>query len=279
MTKISAQAAIQAEITALAERLWTPGVTHLSISLPVRGYLGTYGVRAAGRGWMGIPAVAYAPVDGSRLRLAELLADLTTAHADCDALAVEDGGRRARLALYPVPGQREDARQAAYTTGTTLEDADAHRARQGGRVVAEFLRRETEQPATDAADQVRQGEELAALHQRLTNGSGLGEPTQVIAGAVSDVLHHGDGWAQAPVILDRAFGLHWTSLMPEQRAKPAQYGTDTHGLDALAGTVAALFAAAAIHEIPAEDIADRAEESFADEIEDARYAAVRSARS
>ncbi|MGW2724896.1 hypothetical protein [Streptomyces sp. NPDC001492] len=278
MTKTSAQAACQAEITKLAEGLWTPGVTHLSFSLPVRGYLGIHGVRAAGRGWMGVPAVPFAPVDGSRLRLAEVLAELTTVHPECDALAVEENGR-ARLALYPVPGQREDARQAAYTTGAILEDAGAQRARTGGRLVAEFLRLQAEQPTADETEQVRQGKALVALHQRLTNASGYGELKYQIAGALTDVLHHGDGWAKVSAVLDRAYGLHWTSLKPEMRAKPAAYGTDTRSLDALAGCAAALFAAAAGHEIDDTVIGDLAERDFLDEIEDARYEAVHAARS
>ncbi|WP_328643897.1 hypothetical protein [Streptomyces canus] len=267
--------ALVAELAQLAKGLWAPGVTHLSFSLPVRGYLGIHGVRAAGRGWVTVPVIPFAPVDGSRLRLAEVLAELTTEHPDHEALGVEDGGR-ARLALHPVPGQREDARQAAYTSGTILVGHEDHRARTGGRLVAHFLHAQTAPVQRTAAEQ---GAELAAMHRTLTGENGIDvSRATMIADAVTSVLHHADGWVKAATVLDRAFGLHWTALTPKIRAEASQYGSDTRSRDALAGTVAALFAAAAAHDISDQEIADRAESDFLTEIEEARWEAVHAAR-
>lgn len=278
MTEITTAAARQAEIAHLAETLWTPGVTHLSFALPVFGYLGIYGVRAAGTGWVPVPANTAAPVDGSRLRLAEVLAELIAEDPNCEALAVEEDGR-ARLALYPVRGVREDAARPAYGAGAVLVDPEVKSAERGRALVAEFLTCQALGGAEGEAEQVEEGQALVAMHRQLSPSDKNEEPMAVIADAVSDVLHHADGWHHAPSVLNRAFGLHWTSLNPKIRAIPAEYGTDTRALDALAGTVAALFAAAAAHDISDEDVADRAESHFLEDAEMARWAAVRAARS
>ncbi|MFF7176862.1 hypothetical protein [Streptomyces pseudovenezuelae] len=278
MTKktITPAEAMIAELAQLAKGLWAPGVTHLSFSLPVRGYLGIHGVRAAGHGWVTVPVIPFAPVDGSRLRLAEVLAELTTEHPDHEALAVEDGGR-ARLALHPLPGQREDARQAAYSTGTILEDHEAHRARTGGRLVEQFLHFQAGRIKRTAA---QQGAELAAMHRTLTGENGIDVSREtMLADAVASILHHADGWVKAATVLDRAFGLHWTAQTPKVRAEAPDYSGGTRSRDALAGTVAALFAAGAAHDIADQEIADRAESDFLTEIEQARWEAVYAARS
>ncbi|MGW2725587.1 hypothetical protein [Streptomyces sp. NPDC001492] len=278
-TSTTGTATLLTEIAQLAQQLWMPGVTHLSLQLPVRGYLGIHGVRAAGTGWVPVAAQRYAPVDGSRLRLAELLAELTTQDPECPALAMEEG-HRARLALYPVPGQREDAAQLAYAAAAVLTDPEEQRARNGAQLVGEFLRRND---AFGDSDQVHHGAALAALHRQLNEGGRSAEPAAMLAAAVGDVLHHADGWWGPEDVLTRAFGLYWKSPRPyaeNVRVPAPEYGTNTRGLDALAGTVACLYAVAdTVHGIADNDLADRAEQTFTEEIEAARWATVRAARS
>ncbi|MGW1674587.1 hypothetical protein [Streptomyces sp. NPDC002324] len=277
MTENTTATARQAEIAHLAERLWTAGVTHLSFALPLRGYLGIYGVRTAGTGWVPVTANRHAPVDGSRLRLAEVLTELIAEDPGCEALAVEEDGR-ARLALYPVPGVREDASRPAYGAGAVLVDPEVASAERGRKIVAEFLACQVLGAEQGPAEQTAQGQALMEMHRQLSRSAEGEEPMAVIADAIADVLHHADGWLRFSVVFDRAYGLHWgTVTMAEVTA--AEYGADLRGLDAVAGTVAALFAAAAALEISAEDVTDRAEEHFLDDIEEARWAAVRAARS
>lgn len=173
----------------------------------MRGYLGIYGVRPAGTGWVPVAANTRAPVDGSRLRLAAVLAELIAEDGDCEALAVEEDGR-ARLALYPVPGVREDAARPAYSAGEVLVDPEVKSAGRGHKLVAEFLTCQALGGAEGEAEQVEEGQALVAMHRQLSPSDENEEPLAVISDAVADVLHHADGWHHAPSVLNRAFGLH-----------------------------------------------------------------------
>ncbi|MFD5372549.1 hypothetical protein [Streptomyces sp. NPDC127103] len=115
----------------------------------------------------------------------------------------------------------------------------------------------------------------------------------VLVDTVTDVLHHADGWHSPEAVIVRAFHIHWAQELPREWSDAADAGqkpgahlrmagpaADPHELNAVAGAVADLFAAAvARFDEGAEAVADAAEVAFWEEAEAARVAAVRRARS
>ncbi|WP_438297894.1 hypothetical protein [Streptomyces sp. HUAS TT7] len=287
-----------AQIAALAVQLWD-GPTHLTF-VPGTGILSplrAHGLRRAGTGYVPVASHRAPASDGVRAQLAHRLEDLLATASGCEALASEPGGWY-RLALYPVPGQPD---AAAYPASDVVLDQGMRLASLGEAVVTEYLRLATPAPGDNTPplsgeDRAHRGLHLVNHHERSGGGDGTmpeEEERARIADTIANVLHHADGWHQPRTVILEAFGLHWGDDLPDgwADAYPAEYrpfvrrapyvppqGLTTRDLNALAGAIADLFAAAALYGQCAEDAADAAEACFWVEAEEVRFRAIRDAR-
>ncbi|MGW1193673.1 hypothetical protein [Streptomyces sp. NPDC002559] len=168
-----------------------------------------------------------------------------------------------------------------------MKDTHAHRAARGAAIVRIHL---CEAPTyRSIEDRVLRG-----LHYANDVHAGDADPlyegTVALRDALVDVLHHADGWHTPATILDSALlaverlPAGWAEKYREYKTastvRPAvvHAATDTRERSGVVGAATEILMATAHYGETATMLADAAEEKFRDEVESARFAAVRDAR-
>ncbi|MGW1411306.1 hypothetical protein [Streptomyces sp. NPDC002403] len=168
-----------------------------------------------------------------------------------------------------------------------MNDTHAHRAARGAAIVRIHL---CEAPThRSIEDRVLRGLHYAnEVHT--TDADPLYEGTVALRDALVDVLHHADGWYTPDTVLDSAllaveklpagWAEQYRDYQTASTARPVKVHTaaDTRARSAVVGTVTEILMAAAHYGETATVLADSAEERFRDEVESARFTAVRDAR-
>ncbi|WP_331718296.1 hypothetical protein [Streptomyces sp. NBC_00134] len=161
-----------------------------------------------------------------------------------------------------------------------IPDPNAENAAWGAALVAEYQRRIGEKGATKTRrGRAARGVVLARQHYRMRCQGRMpvdsADSQSMFTEAVCDVLHYADGWYTASAVLDAAFVIHQAAT-PPALPEPA---ADPRTLEILASLVADLcMTAAAMFNVAVEDVADVAETDFLDDVDEARFNAVRAVR-
>ncbi|MEU4032348.1 hypothetical protein [Streptomyces anulatus] len=169
-----------------------------------------------------------------------------------------------------------------------MSDTCAERAARGAEIVREYLRQAPSYPGI--SDRIMRANWYVG-EVKATAADPWSEDETGLRDGLVDVLHHGDGWFTLDAILDAAISAvdalpaGWAEAyrsygtMPQSPTLDVPETGDLHDFDAIVGAATELLMAGpSQYDVTANSLADEAEIRFLDEIEAARFNAVRTAR-